>query len=51
MDLHLLLSREQVPCIQKKAEWALKWITGSESFAERLVAFACVEGACHRTIR
>ena len=29
--------------IKKKADWALKWI-GSESFAERLIAFAAVEG-------
>ncbi|XP_022939079.1 ribonucleoside-diphosphate reductase small chain-like [Cucurbita moschata] len=35
---------ETVPCITKKAEWALNWIDGSESFAERLIAFACVEG-------
>jgi len=33
-----------IPCIQKKAAWALKWINNSDSFAERLVAFACVEG-------
>ncbi|CAL6379344.1 unnamed protein product [Bathycoccus prasinos] len=35
---------DTIPCVQKKAQWALKWIDGSESFAERLVAFACVEG-------
>ncbi|GMH06850.1 hypothetical protein Nepgr_008690 [Nepenthes gracilis] len=35
---------ETVPCVAKKAEWALRWINGSESFAERLIAFACVEG-------
>ncbi|XP_010250716.1 PREDICTED: ribonucleoside-diphosphate reductase small chain [Nelumbo nucifera] len=35
---------ETVPCVAKKAEWALQWIDGSESFAERLIAFACVEG-------
>ncbi|MED6123968.1 hypothetical protein PIB30_054553 [Stylosanthes scabra] len=35
---------ETVPCVKKKAEWALCWIDGSESFAERIVAFACVEG-------
>jgi len=29
--------------IKKKADWALKWIT-SESFDERLIAFAAVEG-------
>jgi ribonucleoside-diphosphate reductase subunit M2 len=35
---------ETFPCIQKKAEWALKWIGDSSSFATRLVGFACVEG-------
>jgi ribonucleoside-diphosphate reductase beta chain len=35
---------ETIPTIAKKANWALKWITNSQSFAERLVAFAAVEG-------
>jgi ribonucleoside-diphosphate reductase beta chain len=35
---------DTVPCVKKKAEWALKWIEKSTSFAERLVAFAAVEG-------
>lgn len=30
--------------IQKKAAWALKWINSERPFAERLLAFACVEG-------
>jgi len=30
--------------VKKKAEWAVKWINSSSSFAERLVAFAAVEG-------
>jgi ribonucleoside-diphosphate reductase beta chain len=34
---------ETVPCVKKKAEWALRWIDGG-NFAERLVAFAAVEG-------
>jgi ribonucleoside-diphosphate reductase beta chain len=34
---------ETVPCVKRKGEWALKWIN-SENFAERLVAFAAVEG-------
>jgi len=34
---------DTVPSVQKKAQWALKWID-SESFAERLIAFAAVEG-------
>jgi ribonucleoside-diphosphate reductase beta chain len=34
---------ETVPAVQKKAEWALRWI-GNGTFAERLIAFAAVEG-------
>jgi ribonucleoside-diphosphate reductase beta chain len=40
---HLFNAIDTVPAIKKKAEWALKWI-GSESFVERLLAFAAVEG-------
>jgi ribonucleotide reductase beta subunit family protein with ferritin-like domain len=36
---------ENYPCIKKKAEWALKWISDDKSsFATRLIAFAIVEG-------
>ena len=36
---------ENFPCIQRKANWALKWINDNRSsFASRLVAFAVVEG-------
>ena len=36
---------DNVPCITKKANWAIKWIDDKESpFAARLVAFAIVEG-------
>lgn len=35
---------EKMACVKKKAEWALRWIGDSSSFAERLVAFAAVEG-------
>jgi len=35
---------DEIPCIRKKAQWALKWIDSTESYATRLVAFACVEG-------
>ncbi len=34
----------EIPIIKEKAEWALKWIDSNESFAERLIAFAIVEG-------
>jgi ribonucleoside-diphosphate reductase beta chain len=40
----LLNAIDTVPCVQKKAEWALRWIGSDSSFAERLVAFAAVEG-------
>jgi ribonucleoside-diphosphate reductase beta chain len=39
----LLHAVETVPCVGKKAEWALKWISNG-TFAERLIAFAAVEG-------
>ncbi|KAK9720422.1 Ribonucleotide-diphosphate reductase (RNR), small subunit [Basidiobolus ranarum] len=36
---------ETIPCIKRKADWALKWISDRDStFAMRLVAFAAVEG-------
>ena len=41
---YLLAAIDTIPCITKKAEWARKWISSTDSFAIRLVAFACVEG-------
>jgi len=36
---------ETIPCIKKKADWAIRWIEDDKStFAQRLVAFAAVEG-------
>lgn len=36
---------ETIPCVKRKADWALRWISDERStFAERLVAFAAVEG-------
>ena len=35
---------EKIPCVKKKAEWALKWINSKESFPQRLIAFSIVEG-------
>lgn len=36
---------ETIPCIKRKADWALRWISDKRSsFGERLVAFAAVEG-------
>lgn len=42
---HILLNAvEYLPTVERKSSWALKWITSNESFAKRLIAFACVEG-------
>lgn len=40
---HLFNAIETVPSVKKKADWAFKWIENG-SFAERLIAFAAVEG-------
>ena len=40
---YLFNALETVPAVQKKGNWALRWIN-SENFAERLIAFAAVEG-------
>ncbi|KAL7786687.1 ribonucleotide reductase [Trichoderma ceciliae] len=42
---YLFNAIETIPCIRKKAEWAIRWIQDkNSSFAQRLVAFAAVEG-------
>jgi ribonucleoside-diphosphate reductase beta chain len=40
---YLFNAIDTLDCVKKKAEWALRWIQKG-SFAERLVAFAAVEG-------
>ena len=36
---------KEIPIIRKKADWAFNWINSeTSSFAERLVAFALIEG-------
>jgi ribonucleotide reductase beta subunit family protein with ferritin-like domain len=36
---------ETLPCVRRKADWALRWCnTTSCTFSERLIAFAAVEG-------
>jgi ribonucleoside-diphosphate reductase beta chain len=40
---HLFNAIDTLDCVKKKAEWALKWIDKG-TFAQRLVAFAAVEG-------
>ena len=41
---YLFNAIQTIPSIAKLSNWALNWITNSSSYAERLVAFACVEG-------
>ncbi|KAK8849380.1 hypothetical protein IAR55_004712 [Kwoniella newhampshirensis] len=41
---YLFKGMENIPCIRKKADWALKHINDEMPFRLRLVAFACVEG-------
>lgn len=42
---YLFNAIETLPCVKKKADWAIKWIGDQEAdFGERVVAFAAVEG-------
>ena len=40
---YLFNAIDNLDCVKQKAEWALRWIENG-SFAERLIAFAAVEG-------
>lgn len=40
---YLFHAIDNVPCVKKKADWALRWISQG-NFQERLIAFAAVEG-------
>jgi len=40
---YLFNAIDNIPAVKKKAEWALRWVDNG-SFAERLIAFAAVEG-------
>jgi ribonucleoside-diphosphate reductase beta chain len=40
---YLFNAVDTIPAVKKKADWALKWIN-SDSFIERIIAFAAVEG-------
>jgi ribonucleoside-diphosphate reductase beta chain len=35
---------DTVPCVKRKAEWAIRWTGAQATFPERLIAFAAVEG-------
>lgn len=47
----LFNATQNLPCVAKKAKWAMNW-TASETatFAERLIAFAAVEGGCSKEL-
>ena len=40
----LFKSIDTIPCVETKANWAMKWMCPETHFEQRLVAFACVEG-------
>jgi ribonucleoside-diphosphate reductase subunit M2 len=42
--MHLLRAIKTVPCIQRKAQWALRWCdSAAANFAKRMIAFSAVE--------
>lgn len=42
---YLFNAIETLPCVKKKADWAMQWIGSTEAnFGERVIAFAAVEG-------
>ncbi|CAN0021440.1 unnamed protein product [Scytosiphon promiscuus] len=41
---NLFNAYNSIPCVKQKADWAMRWIGSDATFAERLVAFAAVEG-------
>jgi ribonucleotide reductase beta subunit family protein with ferritin-like domain len=41
---NLFRAIDTVPAVQRKSQWAIKWMGADAPFAQRLVAFACVEG-------
>ena len=42
--MELFEAIDRIPCIQKKAQWTIKWMDSSQPFCNRLIAFAVVEG-------
>ncbi len=41
---YLFNALQNLECVRKKGEWALRWIEDAPSFGHRLIAFAAVEG-------
>jgi ribonucleoside-diphosphate reductase subunit M2 len=45
IDTYLFDAIETIPCVKRKADWALRWVSDKQaSFGEHLVGFAAVEG-------
>lgn len=42
--LHLFHAATEIPCVQRKADWAMRWIHGEGELGKRLFAFGIVEG-------
>jgi ribonucleoside-diphosphate reductase beta chain len=42
--MRILNGVETIPCIAKKAKWAMNWIESDAPFSQRLIAFAIMEG-------
>lgn len=40
----LFEAMHSMPCVKQKADWAIKWLKSDASFAQRLIAFAAIEG-------
>ena len=41
---YLLTATQNMASVERKAQWALRWMESRKSFGHRLVAFACLEG-------
>ncbi|MBL7816458.1 MAG: ribonucleotide-diphosphate reductase subunit beta [Saprospiraceae bacterium] len=41
---YLFNALQNLDCVSKKGQWALRWIENAPTFAHRLIAFAAVEG-------
>ena len=41
---YLFEAIDNIDSVKMKADWAFKWIESSDSFAERIIAFAAIEG-------
>lgn len=35
---------DEIECVKKKTDWAIRWLNSESSFGNKLIAFACVEG-------